>query len=64
MTEDEKTAHPYAKTTGGYYKQLAYKDAWIKFWGNAQESVKKAFLNLPNFNARVFEEITGIKVKN
>jgi hypothetical protein len=62
MTDLEKTNNPYAKFTGGYFRQLEYKDAWIKFWGNAQESVKKAFLDLPNFDKKVFLEITGIKV--
>jgi hypothetical protein len=62
MTDLEKTNNPYAKFAGGYFRQLEYKDAWIKFWGNAQESVKKAFLDLPNFDKKVFLEITGIKV--
>ena len=62
MTEEEKKLYPYAKTTGGYYKQLGYKEGWIKFWGNATDDVKSVFLKLPNFNKKVFEEITGIKV--
>ena len=63
MTDTEKNAHAYAKITGGYFRYLKYKDAWLKFWGNSQDSVKQAFLNLPNFDAKVFEEITGIKIK-
>jgi hypothetical protein len=62
MTDQEKKDHAYAVTTGGYYRQLGYKEGWIRFWGNATDLVKKAFLNLPNFDKKVFEEITGIKV--
>jgi hypothetical protein len=62
MTDQEKKDFPYAITTGGYYRQLGYKEGWIRFWGNATDSVKKAFLNLPNFDKKVFEEITGVKV--
>jgi hypothetical protein len=62
MTDAEKGNHPYAKVTGGYIRQLGYKEGWLRFWGNSTDSVKKAFLNLPNFDKKVFEDITGIKV--
>jgi len=62
MTDAEKVSYPYAKTTGGYYRQLGYKEGWIRFWGNSTENVKSAFLKLPNFDKKVFEEITGIKI--
>jgi hypothetical protein len=62
MTDAEKGNHPYAKVTGGYIRQLGYKEGWLRFWDNSTDSVKKAFLNLPNFDKKVFLEITGIKV--
>ncbi len=62
MTEKEKTDNPKAETMDGYLKTIPMKDAWKNFWGNLSDENKKVFTNLENFDARKFEEITGIKV--
>ena len=43
-------------------KQIDYKVAWANWWNNANnEKEKRKILALPNFDANIFEEITGIK---
>ena len=38
-----------------------YKKAWGNFWNSISDDRKQEFLNLPNFDSKIFEEITGIK---
>src|SRR3990167_2399241 len=61
LSKDEQTES--AKQMGGLLKTLTYKEAWEEYWGRASEADKKWFRGLPNFNETLFEEITGIKVK-
>ena len=66
MTKEEKKHHPEYVTTGGYQKQYDYKEAFRKSFENAKrlpdwpEQLKR-LKALPNFDAKVFEEISGIK---
>ena len=67
MSPEEKTTFPNYKTTNGYLKVLSYKDAFRKSWNTAKaksnwESEYNLLINLPNFDAKVFEEISGIDV--
>ena len=62
MTEQEKTDNPTYKTTGGYLKVYEYKEAWLKAWNSATEEDKQLLYALPNFDAEVFKEISGIDV--
>ena len=62
MTDKEKKEVKDWKTTGGYLKTLTYKEAWAEYWSKANKEEKDFFLNLPNFNADIFKEITGIDV--
>ena len=64
MTEEEKENNPSSKTNNGYLKVYDYKEAWKKAWDNATESDKVLLYNLPNFDAEVFKEISGIDVSN
>ena len=61
MTDDEKEIWKSYKETGGYLKTLSYKDAWKEMWGTLSLDDRKFFSTLPNFNAGIFEKITGIK---
>jgi hypothetical protein len=58
MTEDEKTANPTYKTTGGFVRKLNYKEAWSRVPQEAIDKIKK----LKNFNSEKFKEITGLTV--
>ena len=62
MTEKEKKEITGWEQIGGYLKTLTYHEAWAEYWKRASENDKKFFLNLPNFDADIFKEITGIDV--
>ena len=62
MTDTEKKEKEGWSEMGGYLKTLSYKEAWAEYWGRATKEDKDFFLNLPNFDAKMFEEITGINV--
>ena len=64
MTELEKSKIPQAKTTGGYLKEnIEYKRDIKNVWDSLDNSDKQLVLNLPNFDADIFFEITGIDVR-
>ena len=62
MTNEEKENHPEYKTTGGYLKVLDETECAQMWWDNANEEVKQCILDLPNFDACIFKECTGIDV--
>lgn len=64
MSDKEKLDNPIYKETGGYLKQISYKDAWANWWEDASKKDKQAILDLPHFNSEIFEGITGIEVKS
>ena len=61
MNDSEKEKFPNYKTTGGYLKNIPFKEGWANFWGNLSDEDKKEFTSLPNFDSAKFEHITGIK---
>jgi len=63
MTSKEKKANPNHIATGGFLKVLDYKKAWKKFWKETTKTNRKKFVNLPNFDKKIFREITGIIVR-
>ncbi len=62
MTDEEKIAYPKAYVCDGYLRRFDYKDAWATLWATMNGAEKASVKALPNFDAKVFEEITGIKV--
>ena len=62
MTDEEKKAHPEAETTGGYLKERTTADNARKWWAWLSADDRNVILSLPNFNAAIFKEITGIDV--
>lgn len=63
MSEEEKVAHPEYETTGGYVKTVDFKTACKLMWSKLSDDEKSVVMQLPNFDADVFEEITGVDVK-
>ena len=64
MTDEEKTAHPEAKTTGGYLKKLELdttKSA-VTWWRGLSDDEKAVIKAIPNFDKAIFKEITGVDV--
>jgi len=63
MTMADKEKFWWYKTTDGYLRTITYKEAWkLSFEKADKEDVRKT-LKLPNFNYKIFEEITGITKK-
>lgn len=62
MTDEENAAHPEAETTGGYLKERTTADNARKWWAGLSADDRNVILSLPNFDAAIFKEITGIDV--
>ena len=62
MTDEEKAAHPTYKTTGGYLKVLDESECGQIWWGSLSDRQKNIIKAIPNFDAEIFEQCTGIKV--
>ena len=66
MSPEERLAHPECDVTGGYLKTYSYKEAFRKSFEQAKKQVGweqqlKDLKSLPNFDAQIFEEISGIR---
>ena len=62
MTEEEKQEHPEHEITGGYLKTVDFKTACKMMWYKMTKEEKAAVKDIPNFDAEVFKDITGIDV--
>jgi len=62
MTDQEKIDNNTFHITGGYLKSYTYKEAFQKSWDEADEEDRAKLFELPNFDAEVFKEISGIDV--
>jgi len=63
MTDEEKTANPSYECVDGYLKAHDYQEAWKASWDKADEEDKAKLFKLPNFDAGIFKEISGIDVE-
>ena len=63
MTDEEKAAHPEHETLGGYLKSIPFKDACALMWENLSKADKQKVREIPNFDADIFERITGIRAE-
>jgi hypothetical protein len=63
MTQEEKDNYPEYKTLGGYLKELEYKEAFQESFSKASQREIEQLKKLPNFDADVFFEISGIRIK-
>ena len=62
MTYEEKAANPTYETTGGYLKVLDESECGQIWWDSLSEYQKNIIKSMPNFDAEIFEQCTGIKV--
>ena len=62
MTDEEKAAHPEAKTTGGYLKKLDTTKSAVTWWSGLSDDEKAVIKAIPNFDKEIFKEITGVDV--
>ena len=61
-TESEKDTEE-KKITGGYLKELTFKEACRLWWDKMSAKNKAIVKQIPNFDADIFQEITGIDVR-
>ena len=62
MTDEEKAAHPTYETTGGYLKVLDESERGQLWWGSLSDHSKKIIKAIPNFDAEIFFQCTGVRV--
>lgn len=62
MTEEEKINQKDFHVRRGYLKTYTWEEAWANYWRDCDAAEKEKVLNLPNFDADIFKEITGINV--
>ena len=62
MTDEEKAVNPTYETTGGYLKVLNESECGQLWWGSLSDFQKNYIKSIPNFDAEIFEQSTGIKV--
>ncbi len=60
MTDQEKIDYPSYKTTGGYLKERDISKAYQEWWKDLNDDEKQCIREIPNFDAKKFEMITGI----
>jgi len=63
MSDQEKIDNPTFHTTGGYLKSYDYKEAFQRSWNAANKEDRELVKQLPNFDADIFFEISGIDVR-
>ena len=60
MAEDEKKEHLHYPVTTGFLRVYKYKEAWKRSFDKASKEDVKLTLKIPNFDYKMFEEISGI----
>ena len=63
MTDKEKLEHPSYETTGGYLKKRDSGKAHQEWWDQLNGDQKQCIREIPNFDAKKFEMITGINTE-
>ncbi len=63
MSAQDKIDNPTFHTTGGYLKEYGYQEAFKKSFEDAHQEDRDKLHNLPNFDADMFLEISGIDVR-
>ena len=61
MTDTEKAAHPTYETTGGYLKVLDESECGQLWWNGLSDHQKNVIKAIPNFDADIFFQCTGIR---
>lgn len=62
MTDEEKEQHPSYETIGGYLKVLDESECGQIWWGSLSDRQKNIIKAIPNFDAEIFFQCTGIRV--
>ena len=62
-TDEEKAEDEDKALIGGYLKTYTMEEAWANWWSKLTDKNKEIIKSIPNFDAEIFKEITGIEVK-
>lgn len=62
MTEEEKSNIEGYEQMGGFLRTLDFKQACNVWWEENKDDHER-FTSLPNFDSKIFEEITGIDIE-
>ncbi|MGB4106616.1 MAG: pentapeptide repeat-containing protein, partial [Alphaproteobacteria bacterium] len=62
MTDQEKIDNPKFFVAGGYLKKRDYREVFQESWNKSDKEDRDKVRQLPNFDAALFKEITGIDV--
>ena len=60
MTDQEKADYPTYETTGGYLKDRDISKDYQEWWDKLNDDQKQCIKEIPNFDAKKFQQITGI----
>src|SRR3990167_4872835 len=63
MTDEQKKNDPDFRIRGGQLVKRDYKEAWKLAWSEIDQATKNKFVTLPNFDAEIFFEITGVDLR-
>ena len=62
-TEEEMKDSPIRQAIQGYLKQYTFEEACQNWWNGMSNDDKELIKGMPNFDAEIFKEITGIEVQ-
>jgi hypothetical protein len=62
-TEEEMKDSPIRQCIQGYLKSYTFEEACLNWWNGMSNKGKKLIKGMPNFDAEIFKEITGIEVQ-
>ena len=62
-TDEEKAEDEDKALIGGYLKTYTMEEAWANWWDELTDENKEIIKSIPNFDAEIFKEITGIEIK-
>jgi hypothetical protein len=62
MTDEQKQLRPHHEVQGGIYIDVPFNVAFSEKWKTWTSEERSEFTKLPNFDADIFFEITGVKI--
>ncbi|MEL1074598.1 hypothetical protein VXC70_14540 [Clostridioides difficile] len=62
MAEEEKENNPGYEINNGYLKVFTFEEMCKNMWDSLTDEEKKIIMEIPNFDKKIFKEITGIEV--
>ena len=62
-TDKEKAEDEDKALIGGCFKTYTMEEAWANWWDALTDENKEIIKSIPNFDAEIFREITGIEVR-